>query len=167
MKRSITKLEADAISARNRAAWRSASGYPVVGDVRHVAGGIGGMELFDGSIWVAYDGNPASLTDPSAKKRSKYGNVKCEADGITFDSKREAAVYTQLKARRDSGEIKSFMRQVSIPIGKSKRRLRLDFIVIHHDDRCEFIDAKGMTTPSWAIKRDEFEANYLVKVQCV
>lgn len=111
--------------------------------------------------------NGTALNMSRAAKPSRMRNVRTSVDGIVFDSRREANYYIQLKARRDAGEIKSFIPQVSMPIGKSRRRLRLDFIVVHHDDRCEFVDAKGFATEVWKIKRDEFEANYKVKVVTV
>ena len=38
-------------------------------------------------------------------KRNKYSAVKTVVDGYTFDSKREAAVYAELKLRERAGEI--------------------------------------------------------------
>ena len=38
-------------------------------------------------------------------KRNKYGAVKVSLDGYTFDSKREAAYYAELKIRQRAGEI--------------------------------------------------------------
>lgn len=41
-----------------------------------------------------------------AVKRSKYGGVKTELDGITFDSKREAQRYRELKLQQHAGQIR-------------------------------------------------------------
>ena len=41
----------------------------------------------------------------NGKSKSKYGNQKCELDGIKFDSKKEMRRYTQLKAMVSSGYI--------------------------------------------------------------
>ena len=38
-------------------------------------------------------------------RRSKYGNVKVEADGYTFDSKMEYRRYQELKLLQQAGEI--------------------------------------------------------------
>lgn|SRR5574341_536647 len=38
----------------------------------------------------------------------KYRNVKCEMDGLKFDSKREMAYYQELKLRKKAGDIKFF-----------------------------------------------------------
>lgn len=100
-------------------------------------------------------------------KPSKYRNVKCEADGITFDSRRERDYFLTLKAQQERGEILGFVRQVSVPIGKSKRRMRLDFVVFHFGGKVEWLDAKGCVSPEWAIKRDELEANTPIRVRTV
>ena len=41
----------------------------------------------------------------NGKSKSKYGNQKCELDGIKFDSKKEMRRYTQLKSMVGSGDI--------------------------------------------------------------
>jgi hypothetical protein len=54
---------------------------------------------------------------PAGKaKRSKYRNKRCEVDGITFDSQREAARWLELKALESAGAIAALRRQVRIPI---------------------------------------------------
>lgn len=45
-------------------------------------------------------------------KPSKYRNVKVTIDGHRFDSKREAAIYQDLKARQSAGEIRNLKCQV-------------------------------------------------------
>lgn len=49
-------------------------------------------------------------------KPSKYRNVKTVVDGQTFDSKREAARYQELKALQHVGEIVDLQRQVPIQL---------------------------------------------------
>lgn len=44
-------------------------------------------------------------------KRQKYGNTKVELDGMTFDSKNEAARYVFLKEQQDLGIISDLRRQ--------------------------------------------------------
>ena len=58
-------------------------------------------------------------------KSSKFNNVKVDIDGHTFDSKKEAEFYGQLKIKKNAGLIKDFQMQVrydiivnSIMIGK-------------------------------------------------
>lgn len=47
-----------------------------------------------------------------APKASKYKNVKVTIDGHKFDSKREAAIYAELKLREKAGEIRNLQLQV-------------------------------------------------------
>jgi hypothetical protein len=56
------------------------------------------------------------------KRKSKYGNVKHEHDGMIFDSGRELARYKALRARELAGEIRNLRMQVPfLLIGKQKR----------------------------------------------
>lgn len=45
----------------------------------------------------------APIVEP--KKRSKFGNIRVEEDGHTFDSKKEARRYRELRLMERSGEI--------------------------------------------------------------
>jgi hypothetical protein len=47
---------------------------------------------------------------------SKYRNKKIEVDGITFDSKKEAKVYSELTMMKQAGEIADFSRQVTFEL---------------------------------------------------
>jgi len=50
---------------------------------------------------------PSSLISPlTVKSPSKMRNVKCEADGLRFDSKKELARYQDLKILLRAGEIR-------------------------------------------------------------
>lgn len=52
------------------------------------------------------------IKDAVAKaKRSKYGNIKTEIDGIKFDSKKEAQRYLELMALYKAGEIQDLKLQ--------------------------------------------------------
>ena len=94
---------------------------------------------------------------------SKYSNKKVTIDGITFDSKKEAKVYGELKALLSAGEIKSLDRQVNYTLIPSQRidgkviekpvQYKADFVVHHNDGETAIIDAKGMRTPVYVIKR--------------
>ena len=48
----------------------------------------------------------------NAKKRNKYNAVRCQIDGITFDSRKEARYYVGLKSDKRTGEIVGFDCQV-------------------------------------------------------
>lgn len=108
----------------------------------------------------------------------KYNNRKIIVDGITFDSKKEAKRYQELKMLEKAGIIKGLQRQVKYTLipaqyertgevfvkGKDKgkpKKGRLierecayyaDFVYIR-DGETVVEDTKGMKTPEYIIKR--------------
>lgn len=80
------------------------------------------------------------------KKRNKYGNVRTGG----FDSKREAKVYAELKARLKAGEIQALGRQVEfcLPGGII---YRADFV--YFQAGLHVVDAKGVRTDAYKLKR--------------
>lgn len=98
--------------------------------------------------------------------RSKYRAKKTEIDGITFDSKKEAARYVELKALEESGEIRSLKLQQKFVLIPSQR---IDGKVVERecaykadftyekltDNGWSFVveDTKGVRTPDYIIKR--------------
>lgn len=97
------------------------------------------------------------------KGRSKYGAVKTEIDGITFDSKREAQRYAELKQLERAGLISGLKLQHRIALagrdgplrGKSGRQLFYvaDFAYRDEDGRAVVEDAKGFATRAYALKK--------------
>lgn len=57
------------------------------------------------------------------RKRTKYGAVKTTVDGITFDSKREANRWCELKLLERAGKITNLARQVEYPLWASNQKL--------------------------------------------
>lgn len=53
--------------------------------------------------------------------RSKFANQKTELDGITFDSKKEARRYAELKLLEKAGHISSLQRQVKYVLIPAQR----------------------------------------------
>ena len=94
--------------------------------------------------------------------RAKYGNRKICVDGITFDSRREAARWQELKLLERAGSITELERQVSytqIPPQRVGKRV-VERAVTYIADFCykengETVveDAKGMRTRDYIIKR--------------
>jgi hypothetical protein len=102
---------------------------------------------------------------------SKYRNKKVELDGHIFDSRKEAAVYAELKACQKTGEIDKFEMQKRYELipaqyamkdvnGKQRRTCveraityLADFVVYYPDGEISVIDAKGMKTDIYRIKR--------------
>lgn len=90
---------------------------------------------------------------------SKYHNIKCECDGITFDSKAERKRYIELGMMKQAGLIRWFNRQPSflLPGGV---RYRPDFIVCGQDGRIWVEDVKGMATAAFKIKQKLWRETY-------
>jgi hypothetical protein len=101
----------------------------------------------------------------SNAKRSKYGNRKVTADGIKFDSAKEAKRWGELRFLEQAGEISNLKRQVRIPlIGRDGPILtptgRQSFYVAdftYVDWRLNGAnvveDSKGFETPEFKLKR--------------
>ena len=92
---------------------------------------------------------------------NKYGNKKVEFDGVTFDSRKEAKRYAELKLLLRAGQITDLELQkefVLIPKltvnGKTERavKYKADFV---YKENGELVveDAKGMRTKEYIIKR--------------
>jgi hypothetical protein len=111
-------------------------------------------------------------------KSSKFNNIKVDIDGHTFDSKKEAEFYGQLKIKKNAGLIKDFQMQVrydiivnSIMIGK----YFLDFLIENNDGSIEYIDIKGkdsntnkfIKTGVFALKKRLVEAIYGINISMV
>jgi hypothetical protein len=99
---------------------------------------------------------------------AKYGNKKTVVDGITFDSKREAARYQELKLLQKAGEISGLELQPKygllpkfIKNGKTHKAITYiaDFTYCEGDKRI-VEDVKGMETEVFKIKRKMFEYYY-------
>ncbi|MDB6103338.1 MAG: hypothetical protein JWO52_3337 [Gammaproteobacteria bacterium] len=100
-------------------------------------------------------------------KANKFRNQPTVVDNIRFASKKEANYYLELQFMKASGEIRGFTRQVSLPLASGKRRMVIDFLVVELDGRHRWIDAKGRTHPTWAVKRDELEHSLGIKIETV
>lgn len=120
---------------------------------------------------------------------SKYGNRKVTVDGISFDSKKEARRYTDLKLLARAGEISNIERQVKFVLipaqyevveryGKDGRRLRdakklierecayiADFTYTDSSGKYVVEDTKGMRTKDYIIKRKLMLHRYGIRVR--
>lgn len=94
--------------------------------------------------------------------RSKYGNVRTVVDGITFDSKREAARYAELAALLRVGVISSLVVHKTFKLvvnGHHVCDYECDFWYFDnkaHARVCE--DAKGVRTPVYLLKKELMRA---------
>lgn len=100
--------------------------------------------------------------------KNKYRAVKTEVDGITFDSKREAARYMELMLLQKAGEISRLELQPKYDCVVNGHKIctyRADF---RYFDASNSIveDVKGMKTPVYRLKKKLVEALYPgVKIQ--
>lgn len=117
--------------------------------------------------------------------KNKYKNKKVVVDGITFDSKKEARRYSDLKLLEQSGEIHDLERQVKfilIPAqrepdtkgkrGGIKKGKLLERECSYYADFVYYIadmliveDTKGMRTPEYIIKRKLMLYKYNIQIK--
>ena len=98
--------------------------------------------------------------------RSKYKAVKTEVDGITFDSKKEAKRYIQLRALERSGVISElgFQPRFDIIVNGTKCGFyKADFEYIE-DGKRVIEDVKGFKTPIYNLKKKLVKALYNIDI---
>ena len=98
------------------------------------------------------------------KKKNKYGSVKTYVDGQTFDSKKEADYYCELKLRLQSGDIKGFCLQPVFILAPGLK-YKADFIVFNNDGTTEIVDTKGFKTKEYIAKKKVFEDKFNLKIK--
>ena len=87
---------------------------------------------------------------------SKYHAIKTEVDGFVFDSKREAARYSELKLAEMSGDITDLELQPKFPIvvnGEKICTYIADFRYKERDGTEIVEDCKGMKTAVYRLKK--------------
>lgn len=97
--------------------------------------------------------------------QSKYHAKIQEFKGVKYDSGLEARIAADLEYQRVAGDIVEVKRQFCIDFvinGYKITRHYVDFRVTYKDGTVELIEAKGMDTPMWIVKRRLVEAIYLV-----
>lgn len=117
-------------------------------------------------------------------KRTKYGNVRTEFNGETYDSKAEAQDEQAFALRQAAGEIGGYARQVSVPLRGATRgrgtRHKVDWLVNeprpHTCSNCRHVDpvmglcfkeTKGLMTRASETKRRLLEAQLGVKIEII
>ena len=107
----------------------------------------------------------------TGSRRSKYGAVKTEVDGVLFDSKREAKHYQDLTWRQLIGEIGLLQLQPVFPLsvnGVVIGKYVADFqYVLTHNGEVIVEDVKGFDVPLGRWKRKHAEAQYGVVITLV
>lgn len=102
--------------------------------------------------------------------RNKYGNVKAEADGMVFDSRKERERYLELKLLVKAKEIRELVCQPRFLIlekfGKDRARYYVsDFAYFEKDDKGYYSrrvveDCKGYKTETYKLKKAMFIRKY-------
>ena len=107
---------------------------------------------------------------------SKFGNRKTEVDGITFDSKREARRYAELRLMERAGEISNLEIQVPFVLIPNQRdeetgrvieralTYRADFMYNDRTGKLVVEDAKGYRTDAYLIKRKLMLERHKIRV---
>ena len=107
---------------------------------------------------------------------SKFGNRKTEVDGITFDSKREARRYAELRLMEKAGEISGLQTQVPFVLIPNQRddetgrvieralTYRADFMYNDRTGKLVVEDAKGYRTDAYLIKRKLMLERHKIRV---
>lgn len=95
--------------------------------------------------------------------RNKFGAIKTVYKGVEYHSKKEASYAERLDLLKKAKKIKSWDRQLKIPIivnGVKICTYIMDFVVTTNDDKIQYIEVKGYETSVWKIKWK------LLKAQC-
>ena len=97
------------------------------------------------------------------RARSKYGSKWTEVNGIKFQSKKEAKVYTDLLWQEKLGEITELRRQVAFPLvvnGVPICKYVADFTYYTKEGAAVILEAKGFKTEVFKLKAKLFAALY-------
>lgn len=110
-------------------------------------------------------------TNPIQDRKSKYGNIKTEYNGVVFMSKKEARYAEQLdflkKASKDHERVVSYEMQVPYKVvvnGKHICKYLADFKVLYADGHVEIVDVKGVRTNVYSIKKKLVEALHDIEI---
>lgn len=115
----------------------------------------------------------AEVDEP--EKKSKYSSAKTDIDGITFDSKKEAEFYAELKLREKAGEISHLRLQPRYLLqeafkceGKQYREIEYvaDFEYVEGGETV-VVDVKGFKTAVYMLKKKLFLYKYGDKVKFI
>jgi hypothetical protein len=100
------------------------------------------------------------------KPQNKFGARKVEIDGIWFDSKREAARFSELKILERTGQIRNLTLQPSFQIIVNEKKICSYVADFSYFDLrsletiVEDVKSKATKTPLYQLKKKLFEALY-------
>lgn len=102
---------------------------------------------------------------PPAPTRKRHNNSKVDWQGMKFDSKHELEDFKGFELERLAGKIRAVIRQVSIPLPGSRRRIRLDFVIVTNEGGIRWVDSKGHAEREWLLKRDVVQQAYGITIE--
>lgn len=98
------------------------------------------------------------------QRSNKYNARKVQIDGFTFDSILESKVYREILGIHEKGLISDVILQYEFPLhGKLDRIVcsyRADFYATLSNQTSIVIEAKGVETDTWKIKKALFSQQY-------
>lgn len=108
---------------------------------------------------------------------SKYNSRKTVIDDITFDSKKEAKRYVELKKKQEEGEITDLRLQVPFELvpsftieidGKKRKRRNIRYIAdfTYYENGQKVVeDVKGRKTDVYKLKKKLFEYKFKITIK--
>jgi hypothetical protein len=99
--------------------------------------------------------------------QSKYRNQRVTENGQKFDSKAECEAWRAFELQRVCGGIRAIIRQVSMPLPGTTRRIRIDFLVVENDGTHRWYDKKGFTTAEFKLKSAIVRQAYGIEIQLI
>ena len=108
---------------------------------------------------------------------SKYNSRKTVIDDITFDSKKEAKRYVELKKKQDEGKITDLRLQVPFELvpsftieidGKKRKRRNIRYIAdfTYYENGQKVVeDVKGRKTEIYKLKKKLFEYKFKTTIK--
>lgn len=100
------------------------------------------------------------------RARHKFRAKPVKDDGHHFPSKLEHAYFCRLELLKRAGEVVFFLRQIPFHLPGGAKYV-CDFIVFYTDGSVKFIDAKGVETSEFKMKKKMVEALYPVTIETV
>lgn len=105
----------------------------------------------------------------NVKRGNKFGARRSEFMGIQYDSKFEASVAQELELRKKAGDILDWERQYKIEAWAYRKdgekafcvNHKVDFRVHHKDGSYELVEAKGVETADYRMRRRFLEQLWL------
>lgn len=118
---------------------------------------------------------PGKYQGQARQKYSKYRSKKTEYDGRTFDSRKEAQRYAELKMLQKAGEISGLecqkpyeliptQRDATGKLLERKTTYIADFVYTR-DGKTVVEDVKGFRTPEYKLKRKMMLYKYGIQIQ--